>query len=188
EIEQRVEKVLWRLGLDGKTNMQSLSGGWRRRVMLARALVCDPDVLLLDEPTNHLDIEAITWLENFLADFTGALLFISHDRAFLKRLATRMIGLDRGRLNCWPGGYSDYTRLKAEQLAAEAHENELFDKKLSREEAAIRKGVKARQARNEGRRRAVEALREKRRKRRERVGLVDMQLAEGEKSGHLVFK
>jgi ATP-binding cassette subfamily F protein uup len=187
-LEQRVETVLSRLGLDGKTGMRTLSGGWRKRAMLARALVCEPDVLLLDEPTNHLDIEAITWLESFLADYSGALLFVSHDRAFLKRLATRIIELDRGRLFSWPGSYNDYLRKKAEQLAAESHENELFDKKLSREEAAIRKGVKARQARNEGRRRAVEALREKRRKRRERIGLVDMQLAEGEKSGHLVFK
>jgi ATP-binding cassette subfamily F protein uup len=187
-LEERVEKVLWRLGLDGKIGMQELSGGWRRRAMLARALVCEPDILLLDEPTNHLDIEAITWLESFLAEFSGALLFITHDRAFLKRLATRTIELDRGHLSSWPGKYDDYLRLKAAQLAVEAHENELFDKKLSREEAAIRKGVKARQARNEGRRRAVEAMREKRRKRRERIGLVDMQLAEGEKSGHLVFK
>jgi len=187
-LEQRVETVLSRLGLDGKTSMKALSGGWRRRAMLARALVCEPDVLLLDEPTNHLDIEAITWLEDFLAEYRGALLFVSHDRAFLKRLATRIIELDRGQITSWPGSYNDYLRQKAEQLAAEVQHNIIFDKKLSKEEAWIRQGVKARRTRNEGRVRALEALREKRRKRRERVGLVDMQLAEGEKSGHLVFK
>ena len=187
-LEQSVETVLSRLGLDGKTSMQALSGGWRRRAMLARALVCEPDILLLDEPTNHLDIEAITGLEDFLAEYPGAVLFVSHDRAFLKRLATRIIELDRGQLTSWPGSYDDYLRQKAEQLALEVQHNELFDKKLSKEEAWIRQGVKARRTRNEGRVRALEALREKRRKRRERVGLVDMQLAEGEKSGHLVFK
>lgn len=187
-LEQRVETVLSPLGLDGKISMQALSGGWRRRAMLARALVCEPDVLLLDEPTNHLDIEAITWLEDFLAEYSGAVLFISHDRTFLKRLATRIIELDRGQLTSWPGNYDDYLRQKAEQLAVEAQHNALFDKKLSKEEGWIRQGVKARRTRNEGRVRALEALREKRRKRRERVGLADLQLEEGEKSSHLVFK
>ncbi|MEK6683376.1 MAG: ATP-binding cassette domain-containing protein [Nitrospirota bacterium] len=187
-VEQRVETVLARLGLDGATRMQSLSGGWRRRAMLARGLVCEPDVLLLDEPTNHLDIEAITWLEDFLLNYPGAVLFISHDRAFLKRLATRIIELDRGKLTSWPGNYDDYLRQKAGQLAVEAQHNALFDKKLSQEEVWIRQGVKARRTRNEGRVRAIEALREQRRNRRERVGHVDLRLEEGGKSGQLVFE
>ena len=118
--------------------MQALSGGGRRRVMLARALVCEPDVLLLDEPTNHLDIEAITRLEDFLANYAGAVLFVSHDRAFLKRLATRIVELDRGQLSSWPGSYDDYLTRKADQLAVEAQHHALFDKKLSQEEAWIR--------------------------------------------------
>ena len=156
--------------------------------MLARALVCEPDLLLLDEPTNHLDIDAITWLEDFLADFHGALLFVSHDRAFLKRLATRIVELDRGALSSWPGSYDDYVRRKEAQLATEAQHNALFDKKLSQEEAWIRQGVKARRTRNEGRVRALEALREKRRQRRDRVGKVDLKLEEGAASGALVFE
>jgi len=186
--EQRVETVLSRLNLDGDAKMHALSGGWRRRAMLARALVCEPDLLLLDEPTNHLDIEAITWLEDFLAGYSGALLFVSHDRAFLKRLATRIIELDRGALTSWPGSYDDYLRRKEDQLAVEAQHNALFDKKLSQEEAWIRQGVKARRTRNEGRVRALEALREKRRQRRERAGKVDLKLEAGESSGQLVFE
>ncbi len=187
-LEQRVETVLSRLGLNGDAEMHALSGGWRRRVMLARALVCEPDVLLLDEPTNHLDIEAITWLEDFLADYSGALLFVSHDRTFLKRLATRIVELDRGQLTSWPGSYADYLRRKAAQLAAEVQHNALFDKKLSQEEAWIRQGIKARRTRNEGRVRALEALREQRRQRRDRVGQADLQLEEGVLSGRLVFE
>jgi ATP-binding cassette subfamily F protein uup len=187
-LEQRVETVLSRLDLDGDAKMHSLSGGWRRRAMLARALVCEPDLLLLDEPTNHLDIEAITWLEDFLAGYPGALLFVSHDRAFLKRLATRIVELDRGALTSWPGTYDDYLRRKEDQLAVEAQHNALFDKKLSQEEAWIRQGVKARRTRNEGRVRALEALRERRRQRRERAGKVDLKLEAGESSGQLVFE
>ena len=188
ELEQRVEHVLTRLDLDGTASMHSLSGGWRRRAMLARALVCEPDLLLLDEPTNHLDIEAITWLEEFLVSYSGALLFITHDRAFLRRLATRIVELDRGRLTSWPGNYDEYLRKKAEQLAAEAQHNALFDKKLSQEEAWIRQGIKARRTRNEGRVRALEALRVERSQRRERIGKADLQLETAETSGKLVFE
>ncbi|MGB5440557.1 MAG: ATP-binding cassette domain-containing protein, partial [Gammaproteobacteria bacterium] len=187
QLEQRVESVLSRLQLDGDADFESLSGGWRRRVMLARALVCEPDVLLLDEPTNHLDIEAITWLEEFMMEFSGALLFVSHDRAFVRRLATRVIELDRGKLSSWPGNYDDYLRRKAEQLEVEARHNALFDKKLSQEEAWIRQGIKARRTRNEGRVRALEALREQYQQRRKRSGKVNLQLDKGVYSGKLVF-
>ncbi len=188
KLEQRVERVLSRLQLDGDAGFHTLSGGWRRRAMLARALVSEPDVLLLDEPTNHLDIEAITWLEEFMLGYPGALLFISHDRTFVRRLATRIIELDRGQLSSWPGGYDDYLRRKAEQLEVEARHNALFDKKLGQEEAWIRQGIKARRTRNEGRVRALQDLREQRRLRRERSGKADLQLDGGEQSGKLVFE
>ncbi len=186
--ELAVNDVLARLDLDGSARMQTLSGGWRRRVMLARALVSDPQVLLLDEPTNHLDIEAITWLEDFIAAFRGALLFISHDRAFVRRLATRIVELDRGRLTSWACTYDEYVTRKAAALEAEAKHNQEFDRKLAEEEVWIRKGIEARRTRNEGRVRALYALREERRQRRDRVGKVEFQLQDSEQSGKLVFE
>ena len=186
--EQRVNEVLSRLGLDGAADYAALSGGWRRRALLARALVVEPDVLLLDEPTNHLDIETIEWLEELLLGFAGALLCVSHDRAFINRVATRIVELDRGALTSWNGNYDAYARQKAEQLAAEAQHAALFDKKLAQEEVWIRKGVEARRTRNEGRVRALYRLREQRRMRRERVGRVDITLQEAAESGRKVFE
>jgi ATP-binding cassette subfamily F protein uup len=188
QLEQRVETVLSRLKLDSDVTFSALSGGWQRRALLARALVSEPDVLLLDEPTNHLDIEAIAWLEDFMSGYPGALLFISHDRAFVRRLATRIIELDRGQLTSWPGNYDEYVRRKAEQLETEARRNALFDKKLSGEEHWIRQGIRARRTRNEGRVRALRAMREQRRQRRDRPGKARLQLEAGELSGKLVVE
>lgn len=183
----RVEILLSRLNLDGEARFVALSGGWRRRALLARALVAEPDVLLLDEPTNHLDIEAIEWLEDLMSDFRGALLFVSHDRAFVNRLATRVVELDRGTLSSWPGNYDDYLRKKAEQLVIEAKANALFDKRLAQEEVWIRKGVEARRTRNEGRVRALQAMRRERRERRDRIGQVDFTVAQAVESGKQIF-
>ncbi len=188
EIPVRVATVLSQLGLDGEARYENLSGGWRRRTLLARALVVEPELLLLDEPTNHLDIPAIEWLEQLLRGFRGALLFVSHDRRFVDRVATRIIDLDRGRLSSWPGNYSDYAARKAAQLADEARANALFDKRLAQEEVWIRKGVEARRTRNEGRVRALMAMRTERRERRERTGQASMAVQEAAASSQLVFE
>src|SRR5256712_12328611 len=186
--EHHVDLILSRLQLPPDVIVDTLSGGWRRRVLLARALVGQPDVLLLDEPTNHLDIEAITWLEDFLAGDPGAVLLVTHDRAFLQRLATRIIELDRGQLTSWPGDYATYLRRKEDALANEAAEHERFDKKLAEEEAWLRQGIKARRTRNEGRVRALMAMRADRAARREQIGTVRLQAELAEASGKMVFE
>jgi ATP-binding cassette subfamily F protein uup len=186
--EHKVDLVLSRLGLDGSVAVDTLSGGWRRRVLLARALVAEPDVLLLDEPTNHLDIDAISWLENFLAEYRGAVVFVTHDRAFLQRLATRIVELDRGRLTSWPGDYAAFVQKKDELLANEAVQEEKFDKKLAQEEAWLRQGIKARRTRDEGRVRALMAMREERARRRDVQGNVSLRIDRAEAGGKMVFE
>jgi ATP-binding cassette subfamily F protein uup len=187
-LEQRVETVISRLSLAPDARFDSLSGGIQRRVLLARALVSSPDLLLLDEPTNHLDIQAIEWMETFLANFDGTLLFISHDRSFLTSLATRIIDLDRGRLTDWPGDYPTYLKRKQHWLETEASRQAAFDKKLSDEERWIRQGIKARRTRNEGRVRALQKMREERRNRRLVSGKTRMRSQTSETSGKLVVE
>jgi ABC transport system ATP-binding/permease protein len=186
--DHHVDLVLSRLQLPADAVVDTLSGGWRRRVLLARALVGQPDVLLLDEPTNHLDIDAIRWLEDFLAEYRGAVIFVTHDRAFLRRLATRIVELDRGRLTSWPGDYQTYLRRKEESLAAEAAARARFDKRLAEEEAWLRQGIKARRTRNEGRVRALLAMRAERAARREQMGAVRLAVEQAETSGRMVFE
>jgi len=187
-LEQRVEMVLARLDLPSETRVDTLSGGERRRVLLARALVGQPDLLLLDEPTNHLDIKSMSWLETFVADYPGAVLFVTHDRTFLKNVATRIVELDRGRLTSWPGDYATFLRRKEERLANEATAQEKFDKKLSEEEAWLRQGIKARRTRDEGRVRALLAMRQERAARREQLGSVALNVQMAERSGQMVFE
>ncbi|MES3677821.1 ATP-binding cassette domain-containing protein [Halomonas elongata] len=187
-FHQRIDVVLTRLGLPEDAEMAGLSGGWRRRVALARALVAEPDLLLLDEPTNHLDLDTIAWLEEQLAAFNGAVLFITHDRAFLSRLATAILELDRGRLGRYPGDYAKYQEQKTHELEVEARENAEFDKKLAQEEAWIRQGIKARRTRNEGRVRALEQMRRERGERRERQGRANLAVESGERSGKRVVE
>lgn len=188
QIQQRVENILTRLNLPSESKVKGLSGGWKRRVSLAKALVIDPEVLLLDEPTNHLDLESILWLEEQLLNFKGAILFITHDRSFLQKLATRIIDLDRGQLVSWPGDYADYLVKKAASLEEEATQNSLFDKKLAEEEVWIRQGIKARRTRNEGRVRALQALRKERAQRRNLQGTTKLTMASGEASGKKVIE
>ncbi|MDH5298620.1 MAG: ATP-binding cassette domain-containing protein [Desulfobulbaceae bacterium] len=188
QAQQRVETVFSRLQLPAAdTPFSALSGGFKRRALLGRALVAQPDLLLLDEPTNHLDIESIRWLEEFLLSFTGSVLFVTHDRMLLRRLATRIIELDRGRLFSWPDDYDTYLRRKQEALDAEAGQQARFDKKLAQEEVWIRKGIRARRTRNEGRVTALKELREQRKQRRQQLGTVRMAAQEMEKSGKLVI-
>ncbi|MDY0249696.1 MAG: ATP-binding cassette domain-containing protein [Pseudomonas sp.] len=186
-LQQLVDSTLSRLQLPAEKKMNELSGGWRRRVLLAQALVAEPDLLLLDEPTNHLDIGAIAWLEDALLNFTGAVLFITHDRAFLQNLATRILELDRGHLIDWNGDYASFLEHKEQQLAAEETANALFDKRLAQEEVWIRQGIKARRTRNEGRVRELKALRVERSQRRERQGAANINIGAAEKSGKQVI-
>jgi ABC transport system ATP-binding/permease protein len=186
--EQQVEMALSRLQIPADATMATLSGGWRRRVLLARALVAEPDLLLLDEPTNHLDIETMRWLEGFLADYAGTVFFVTHDRVFLQSLATRIVELDRGRLTSWPGDYATFLRRKEESLAIEAAHDAKFDKRLAEEEAWLRQGIKARRTRNEGRVRALLAMREARSARRSQIGSVRLQTEIAERSGQMVFE
>ena len=186
QLDQNVTSVISRLELSPEASFATLSAGLKRRTMLGRALVRKPDILLLDEPTNHLDMDSIGWMEEFLSRFEGSILFVTHDRMFLRRLATRIVELDRGRLTSWPGNYDDYLKRKAAELAAGENQRELFDKKLAQEESWIRQGVKARRTRNEGRVRMLEQMRKKRRERRERPGMARMNVENAGKSGKMV--
>ncbi|CAM3940455.1 ABC transporter ATP-binding protein [Rahnella victoriana] len=188
QLDSRINEVLLKLGLDADTELKSLSGGWLRKAALGRALVSAPHILLLDEPTNHLDIESIAWLEEFLKEFQGSIIFISHDRSFIRNMATRIVDLDRGKLVSYPGNYEAYLLAKEEALRVEELQNAEFDKKLAQEEVWIRQGIKARRTRNEGRVRALKALRKERSDRREVMGTAKMQVVEAASSGKIVFE
>jgi ABC transport system ATP-binding/permease protein len=188
DLDARVQQVITRLDLPEETDFSELSGGMKRRVLLGQALVRNPDLLLLDEPTNHLDIEAIAWLEEFLKNFGGSIVFITHDRSFLRALATRIIEIDRGSATSWPGDYENYLRRREERLHAESQANSLFDKKLAQEEVWIRQGIKARRTRNEGRVRALKDLRNERAERREVGGKAKITLANAQASGKKVIE
>ena len=188
QFDSKIKEVLAKLELNPDTLLSELSGGWLRKAALARALVCNPDVLLLDEPTNHLDVDAIEWLEEFLLGFEGSIVFISHDRSFIRRMATRIVDLDRGQLVSYSTNYDQYLLTKEENLRVEALQNDLFDKKLAQEEVWIRQGIKARRTRNEGRVRALKALREERRQRREVTGTAKLQIDNSSRSGKIVFE
>jgi ATP-binding cassette subfamily F protein uup len=187
-VDQRVTETLARLDLDGDADFGRLSGGMKRRVLLARALVSAPDLLLLDEPTNHLDIAAIDWLEGFLKAWPGAVVFVTHDRRFLRALATRIVEIDRGQLTSWPGDWNNYLRRREERLNAEAQENARFDKLLAQEEVWIRQGIKARRTRDEGRVRRLKAMRDERAQRRDLTGNVRMEVAQAASSGKKVIE
>jgi len=186
--EQRIEQVMSTLSLNADAKICDLSGGWLRKLALAKALVTNPDILLLDEPTNHLDIASVLWLEKFLKDFAGTIIFISHDRAFIRGLSTRILDLDRGKLTSYPGDYDLYIEQKQHDLQVEEQQNALFDKRLAEEEVWIRQGIKARRTRNEGRVRSLEKLRLERKARREVRNQSTMNITQGERSGKLVFE
>ena len=188
QLDSRISEVLLQLGLNGDAELSSLSGGWLRKAALGRALVSSPRVLLLDEPTNHLDITTIDWLEGFLKEFQGSIVFISHDRSFIRNMATRIVDLDRGKLVSWPGNYDLYLLSKEDALRVEELQNAEFDRKLAQEEVWIRQGIKARRTRNEGRVRALKALRNERSERREVMGTAKMQVEEAVRSGKIVFE
>ncbi|HXO99620.1 MAG TPA: ATP-binding cassette domain-containing protein [Luteibacter sp.] len=187
DLDSRVQQVIERLELPADTDFSELSGGMKRRVLLGQALVRDPNLLLLDEPTNHLDIEAIAWLEGFLKGFAGSIVFITHDRSFLRSLATRIVEIDRGQVTSWPGDYDNYLRRREERLHAEAQANAHFDRKLAQEEVWIRQGIKARRTRNEGRVRALKAMRRERAERREQSGNARITVAAAQSSGRKVI-
>ncbi|KPH95070.1 ABC transporter ATPase [Pseudoalteromonas porphyrae] len=187
-FDSRIQLVLTQLELSPDAKLESLSGGWLRKVALARALVSEPDLLLLDEPTNHLDMESVMWLEQFLKEFKGGIVFISHDRAFIRAVATRILDLDRGKLISYPGDYATYLEQKAHDLKVEETQNALFDKRLAEEETWIRQGVKARRTRNEGRVRELKQLRNERKQRVDQVGKTDFNIETADRSGKLVFE
>lgn len=188
EAETRSYQIISRMELESEDRFETLSAGMKRRVLLAQAIVTEPDVLLLDEPTNHLDIPSIKWLEGFLKDYSATLLFVTHDRAFLQELATRILEIDRGKIFDWSCDYQTFLKRKEDSIEAEEKQNALFDKKLAEEEVWIRKGIKARRTRNEGRVRSLEAMREQRSERRSKVGTSKLKIQEGQRSGNLTLE